>query len=94
MDMFILKKESPVVFKKNCQKSFFSCELNSQKSSANCCLNIQSCSLCLPVIILSCDVKGVMFIKKRQVLRYFKKLPKIVFFFVNKTAKRVAQIAV
>ena len=23
MDMFILKKESPVVFKKNCQKSFF-----------------------------------------------------------------------
>ena len=39
MDMFILKKESPVVFKKNCQKSFFSCELNSQKSSANCCLS-------------------------------------------------------
>ena len=59
MDMFILKKESPVVFKKIVKnRFFFFFEQNSQKSSANCCLNIQSCSLCLPVIILSCDVKG------------------------------------
>ena len=64
MDMFVLKKQSFVVFKKIVKNRFFFlfffvfCEQNSQKSSANCCLNIQSCSLCLPVIILSCDVKG------------------------------------
>ena len=65
MDMFVLKKQSFVVFKKIVKNRFFVfvfcfvfCEQNSQKSSANCCLNIQSCSLYLPVIILSCDVKG------------------------------------